>query len=117
MLRVKYQSPELKDLVEGIIGRNFFLFANETVAMTLSELEEPVRSMNMMMMIIVPNDHKELGLAQKHTIILKIQETLEEIQKTIIHETIHLVKPWSEKTVERKTQEIYQKHSPRILSI
>ncbi len=100
MLRVKYQSPELKDLVEGIIGRNFFLFANETVAMTLSELEEPVRSMNMMMMIIVPHDQGNMGLAQKNTIVLKIQADLEENQKTIIHETIHLVKPWGEKTVE-----------------
>ena len=117
MLRVKYQSPELKDLVEGIVDRNFFLFANETVAMTLSELEEPVRSMNTMMMIIIPHDHRELGLAQKNTMVLKIQEQPEEIQKTIIHETIHLVKPWDEKAVERKTQEIYRKHSPRTLSI
>lgn len=117
MIKVKYSEPELKDIIEGIIQKNFFIFCNEIVSQVLNELKLPTRLMNQMTVILQPH-HGNMGLAAKslHLIILRIQDTLEENEKTLVHETIHVLKPsWDENTVESMTNKIYKKHNKEIL--
>ena len=122
MIKIKYQRGELKDMLSGVLGRNFYLFLHELVAKTLSELEESPKLMNNMVVIVVPHDGKEMGLAQvqsktKGVIVIKAQSTPEELEETIIHETIHLVRKWDEKKVEQKTKEIHNKLYPQEIAI
>ena len=116
MIKVRYSEPELKDIIEGIIGKNFFIFCNEIVSQVLNELKLPARLMNQMTITIKPH-HKTMGLASKeqYKVWLTIQDTLEENEKTLVHETIHVLKPsWDENTVESITNRIYKKHNKEV---
>ena len=118
MIRVTYSESELKDIVEGIIGKSFFIFCNDVILQVLDNLDLPARIMNQITIVLVPHDNKALGLAFKTLFIikLKIQDTLEENEKTLIHETIHILKhTWSEEAVEDATNKIYKKNTSEIL--
>lgn len=117
MIKVMYNEPELKDIIEGIIGKNFFIFCNDIIQQVLAELTLPARLMNEMTILLLPHDDQTLGLAYKpiHSIKLKIQDTLEDNEKTLIHETIHIFRPsWSEKTVEKLTNKIHRTNTKEI---
>ena len=118
MIKVIYSEPELKDIIESIIGKNFFIFCNSVIFQVLNELDLPARLMNQMTIIVLPHDNQEMGLAYKtlHAVKLKIQDSPEENEKTLIHETLHLIKPnWDEETTENKTQDLYKKTIKEIL--
>lgn len=121
MIRIKYKRPELKDMLENLIGGNFFLFANDVVARTLSSIGESTRLMNNMVLIVYPHTEGDMGTAIKQQgkgiMTLEVQDTPEELEKTLIHETIHLVKPWEDSKVEEKTQEIYKSYNPQGITI
>ena len=117
VIQVKYSEPELKEIIEGIIGKNFFIFCNDTISQVVSELNLPARLMNQIT-ITLQTHHGNMGLVSKslYLIILRIQDTLEENEKTLIHETIHVLKPtWDENTVEEATNKIYQENTKEIL--
>ena len=112
MVKVTYSEPELKEIIEEIVGKNFFIFCNEVVSQILSELNLPSRLMNKMVVLVTPHDDYERGIAYKewYAIKLKIQDTLEDTTKTLIHEVMHLLKPtWDERTIEKATDKMYTK--------
>lgn len=118
MIRVTYSESELKDIVEGIIGKNFFIFCNDVILQVLDKLDLPARTMNQITVILAPHDNRAMGLAFKTLfgIKLKIQDTPEENEKTLIHETVHILKPsWSEEGVEDATNIIYKETTNEIL--
>ena len=109
MIKVQYQEPELKEVIESIIGRSFFIFIQQIITDTIVRLDMPARLMNDITVLAVPHDKGDLGVSQttkepdkrpKGTIVMKIQETPEEMDITLRHEVIHLLKPdWDEKKV------------------
>ena len=112
MIKVIYSEPELRDVIEEIVGKNFFVFCNEVVSQVLEELNLPSRLMNKMIVLLLPHDDYEMGLAYKewYAIKLKIQGTLEDTTKTLIEETMHLLKPtWDERTIGKATDKMYTK--------
>lgn len=118
MIRVRYSEPELKDIIEGIIQKNFFIFCNEIISQVLQKLNLPARLMNQITVALVPHTGSKMGLAYKtlHLFKLEIQDTLEENEKTLIHEAIHILKPsWDEDDVESTTNKIYNNHPKGIL--
>lgn len=112
MIKVSYSDPELKEVIEKIIGKNFFVFCNEVISQTLNELSLPPKLINQIVILLLPHDEHEMGLAYKewYAVKLKIQDTFEENTKTLIEETLHLLKPtWDEKRVEKATNKMYSK--------
>jgi len=119
MIKVIYSDPDLKDILEGIIGRNFFILCNHILSQLLNLLDMPSRTMNQILVKVVPHDEENLGLADKknYIIVLKIQDSTEENELTLIHEAIHILKPQlKEKAVEDLAQRLHPK-SPKGVSI
>lgn len=121
-MNIHYKDPALKDILEGIIlpltQKTFFQFANQTLKRTSKELDHYPALINHLTLLIVPQDHKDQGLCLKHTIVIKVQNSPEEIETTLIHEVIHILEPtWSEKDVENKAQELFKLHNPTSITI
>ena len=127
VIKVWYKEPELKDAIEAILGKNFFIFTQEVVADTLNKLNMPARLMNDITVVVHPHSEKALGRAQavkkpekrtKGLIKIFIENTPGEIDTTLRHEVIHLVKPsWSEKEVEIKARVLYSLTQPQELAV
>ena len=118
MIKVKYKPEETKDAIESIIGKNFFIFANQTVLDVLLRLEKPTRLMNDLTVTVYPHKDTIMGRMTGYQIKVCIQDTEEEIKKTLIHEAIHTVNPsMEEDKVEKLTQEIYNKEEPDTIGI
>ena len=119
MIKVIYSDPDLKDILESIIGRNFFILCNSILSQLLNLLDMPSRTMNQILVEVIPHDEKELGLADKknYIIALKVQDSAEENELTLIHEAIHILKPkLKEGAVEELTQRLHPK-TPKGVSI
>lgn len=111
MIKITYSEPELKDIIEGIIGEKFHALCDQTIVQILEELDWPPDTISHLSILIVPHDEESMGLAYKDltTIKLKIQDTAEENEKTLIHETLHILQPsWTEEAIEDLTQKLHR---------
>ena len=118
MIKVKYNPEETKDAIESIIGKNFFLFANEVVLNVLLSLKKPTRLMNDLTVTVYPHKESIMGGVSGYKIRIYIQDTEEEIKKTLIHETVHTLNPsMEEDEVESLTQEMYNLEEPETIEV
>ena len=122
MIRIRYETPELKDLATKIVQRNFYLYANEMITRAMVELGSTNRPTSSITVLVASKGKKLMGKVAKKgslsTITVGLNESPKEIAITLFHETIHLLKPdWTEAQVEEKAQEINASTEPGGMSL